>query len=722
MSLDANDLEAREISTAVFESKGIDFVPVTGFSTNSGPIFGEGGRWLGDHWVYTTAPTAPLGLLREAEHATASTLPGPDDDLWAYQWHFDFLGDIQKIWEDYTGLGIKVGIHDDGMDATFIDVDGVPTPVVDHPDLAANYDNTLEAWIFGGSFHVDPYPTPLGSSTGRPYYEGSTHGTAVAGLIAAARNGVGTVGVAYDSTFSTVDILSGYKFTDVNSSFDGFFEAALQTTNFDVVNNSWGDGAYFFQEFIDPYYYYKGQATVDAWMYALENGRDGLGTLQVKAAGNQNLNANGVSSQYSRATIIVGAFDDDGDAAYYSNHGANLLVSAPSSGYSTIIETFNAGLVTTDRSGAFIDSGGGEYLYGYNGLRDENGQRISDWTPDFGGTSGATPIVTGVIALLLQANEDLGWRDVQNILAYSAHEQGSGVGGERLENETNRWLYNNADNWNGGGLHFSNDYGFGGVDAYNAVRMAEVWTLFGGPKASLNETSFSQSTTARVALDDGKTTDINFTFDGGEFAVDFVNVEVVLSHEFTDDLEIQLISPDGTQVTLVDFNIQYYYGATEGWKAQFGVNTFRGEDGSGEWTLRIIDHWVEDAGFLDSAKITLHGTDGEQAVNDLTSDVYHYTSEVFKSLEREASRLTITDSDGGEDWIDAAAMSSNLSGPTRRRRNFDSGRRCLRHHCERNCDRKCSHRRWQRRTLRQRSRQQALRYAWQRCAFWRHRP
>ncbi|MDQ8697103.1 S8 family serine peptidase [Hyphomicrobium sp. LHD-15] len=622
-----------------------------------GMRFAVGG---GDLAVFGARPVlAPGGGASVAfvpTTTTASTEAAPTDHLFEQQWHFAWLGDIQKIWEEYTGLGVKVGIHDDGMDATYID--GVP--VVDHPDLAANYDASLEAMLWG-FMHVDPYPTGIASTTGLPFYDGAQHGTAVAGLIAAARNGVGTVGVAYDVTFTTVDILSGHKMTDINTFFDGFLEAAYQTTNFDVVNHSWGDGAYFFQENLDPYYYWQGQATVEAWMSALDNGRDGLGTIQVKAAGNQNLNANGTSSSSSRATIIVGAFDDDGDASYYSNHGSNLLVSAPSSGFANILEQRNAGLVTTDRSGAYAQDGGAPWYYGYNGFTDENGNNTdTDYTPGFGGTSGATPIVTGVIALMLQANENLGWRDVQNILAYSAHEQGSGVGGDKLENESNRWFYNNADNWNGGGLHFSNDYGFGGVDAYNAVRMAEVWSLFGGPKASANESSYSQTMTEGVALEDGKTTDIKFTFDGGEFAVDFVNVEVVLSHELTDDLEIILISPDGTEIRLIDFNLQWYYGSNTGWKAEFGVNAFRGEDGAGEWTLRIVDHWVEDAGTLDSVKITLHGADGEQAINDLTADVYHYTNEVFESLARDGSRLTLTDSDGGKDWINAAAIASNL--------------------------------------------------------------
>ena len=83
----------------------------------------------------------------------------------------------------------------------------------------------------------------------------------------------------------------------------------------------------------------------------------------------------------------------------------------------------------------------------------------------FGGTSAAAPIVSGVVALMLDANPYLGYRDVQEILAYSA----------RQTSVTSGYQYNGATNWNGAGLHFSNDFGAGLVDAHAAVRLAETW-------------------------------------------------------------------------------------------------------------------------------------------------------------------------------------------------------------------------------------------------------
>ena len=661
-------------------------------------------------WLYTTMPSPGFTTLPEPADGsaggsvtaltstTASDEPAPTDPFFADQWHFDYLGDIQKIWEEFTGAGVHVGIYDDGVEYT-------------HPDLAANYDVDSQLTIYG-----DWYLDAL-----EPTLYGSPHGTSVAGLIAAARNGEGTVGVAYGSTITGVPIFSGIA--DINYSFDGFIEALNHASEFDIISNSWGATPLFYQSALEQ------NAQINAgWLHAVEEGRDGLGTIIVKAAGNDDMNANGDGADTTRATIIVGAYDASGDASWYSNFGANLLVSAPSSGdLRGFLDApdvhIDPGLVTTDLVGA----------NGYN-LSTDGFLTADDYTDQFGGTSGATPIVSGVIALMLDANADLGWRDVQNILAYSAREIGSGVGGVPTSSEGFEWFYNGAGNWNGGGLHFSNDYGYGAVDAYNAVRMAEVWGLFAAPKVSANETSFSSSLAGPVVIDDVTNTDILFDFSGAAFDVDFVNVDLDITHSSVvqqvflnfgtidaillkslADLSIQLISPDGTVVELADFtqDISIDDGSL-GLHLEFGANAFRGEDADGIWTLRITDAWFgSDAGTVDAATVTLHGSDGSQV--NLDDDVYHYTNEVFTSLDRDASRLTLND-DTGNEWFDMAAMSGNLTVDLARGGDSVCERpqrpipedRCHNRHRERR------HRRRQRRHHRQRPRQQDPRDAWQR--------
>ena len=129
-------------------------------------------------------------------------------------------------------------------------------------------------------------------------------------------------------------------------------------------------------------------------------------------------------------------------------------------------------------------------------------------SPGLHGTSLSTPEVTGVVALMLQANPGLGWRDVQNILAASATHTGSAIGAAALgTNENSYWFLNDAANWNGGGMHFSNDYGYGMLNAYNAVRMAEVWSLFGSAQTTANEQVWNNSDdTDRVIPDNGTLT------------------------------------------------------------------------------------------------------------------------------------------------------------------------------------------------------------------------
>ncbi|MEQ1669387.1 MAG: S8 family serine peptidase, partial [Hyphomicrobium sp.] len=591
-----------------------------GSGANSSPLAGLGVN--GQH--YTTLPMLGSGGT-PGTGATSQLVPS-GNDLYGLQWHFGYMGDIQTIWDEYSGAGVHVGVYDDGLQTN-------------HPDLQPNYDPSLQVTVEGQI--VDPLQSTI------TYW--SPHGTAVAGLIAAANNEIGTVGVAWGAALTGVNIFSFGA--DINNNYAGFLEAASQTGNFDVTNHSWGKFPGFWQDGVATA---QDQSLLDHWFNALETGRGGLGTINVKAAGNADQNSNGDSSGSTRATIAVGAYDDDGDASYYSSYGANLLVSAPSSGVvDFFLGAINKGQVTTDLT-EVIDAGGPLPL-GYNGLPDD------DYTNGFGGTSGATPIVSGVVSLMLDANENLGWRDVQNILAYSAHEIGSGVGGTRLNDENNTWQYNGAGNWNGGGLHYSEDYGFGGVDAYNAVRMAEVWTLFSGPKTSANESSFAQATTDAVTLADGQVTDIQFNFGGADFTVDFVDISIDISHTKLDDLEISLISPDGTVSSLVDFRFELYYTPDlQDATLTFGANGFRGENGTGEWTIRIVDRWLQDEGTVNSASITLHGTDMADVTLAASNDVYHFTDEVFATIARDAARVYLADTNGGTDWLNLSAMTGDI--------------------------------------------------------------
>ena len=75
--------------------------------------------------------------------------------------------------------------------------------------------------------------------------------------------------------------------------------------------------------------------------------------------------------------------------------------------------------------------------------------------------------MSGVIALMLEANKNLGWRDVQGILASTS---------QKVNPEDHSWTINAA------GYSHSYKYGFGLVDAAEAVAAAEVWQNWGTEK------------------------------------------------------------------------------------------------------------------------------------------------------------------------------------------------------------------------------------------------
>ncbi len=170
-------------------------------------------------------------------------------------------------------------------------------------------------------------------------------------------------------------------------------------------------------------------------MIALTNsartGRNGLGAINVFASGNgAGILDTAESDGYvnSRYTIGVGMVDHDGQVAnsdgtttQYGEVGPSVLVVAPSaSGPTDIINNFNtgSGIFTTD-----LTNGGYNVPPLPSGLNlDIDGFPDANYTSRFGGTSAAAPLVSGVIALMLQANPNLTYRDVEEILVRSARQ------------------------------------------------------------------------------------------------------------------------------------------------------------------------------------------------------------------------------------------------------------------------------------------------------------
>lgn len=488
-------------------------------------------------------------LARSFEYeAIPAEDPGLDDPLFGNQWHLLNTGqdggtpcedlNVTDAWaRGYTGTGVQVATLDGGVGT-------------DHPDLVSNLIRQ-GSWDY---LEEDTDPT-----SGDP--NGVAHGTWVAGAIAAEQsNTEGGSGVAPGAELAAYNYLQDADVeTLVDATTRGSPLIAIRNNSWEPDTNAPGN--------VNP--------APPEWIAAAESeltmGRMGLGTILVFAAGNfgndsagglfanappANTGYNGFATH--RGVITVAAIGDDGVRAIYSERGANLWVSAPSMGR------------------------------GFNGITTTNSpDTYTDFAP---GTSLSAPMVSGVVALVLEANPMLGWRDVREILARSARMTDPGSPG---------WAFNGA------GLHVSHDYGFGAADAAAAVTLAERWVPIEAEQVMV-ESEFREPALAIPDDDATGVSDSTSLSDSGITHIEWVQVDFsAADHSDSGDLEIVLVAPSGTRSVLAELHTCPGCLAYDGWS--FASARHLGEVADGQWTLEARDLESGDAGTFESWRLRLYG-------------------------------------------------------------------------------------------------------------------
>ena len=514
----------------------------------------------------------------------------PNDTYFSDQWHLVNTGqdngvagedvNITGAWNSVKGTGVVIGIVDDGLEWG-------------HADLSANYESSLDY----DYCNYDGDPTPSGWDA---------HGTAAAGVAAAiGNNGLGVSGSAPDASLAGLMLIACG-----NSDSDEANALSHLNNDIDIYSNSWGpsDNGNILG--------YAGPLILAAFEDDAYNGRNGLGNVITWAAGNGLSNdddSNLDAYANSRFTISVTAVDHDGDQTDYGEPGANVLIASPSDGS-------GVGITTTDLEG-------------------NSGYTNDDYTSNFGGTSSATPLVSGVVALMLEANPNLTWRDVQQILVESARKNDASDSG---------W------NSNGAGLEFNHKYGFGVVDAGHAVSLATSWTTL-GPEVNV---SSGQITVSQSIPDNAPTTPVTSTHTISEsLVVESVEVIFDADHPYRSDLDVTLISPDGTESELVnyfanrdsnnDYN-EWLFSSVQHW----------GEISTGTWTLEVYDDGNNDVGTWNHWELVIHGTEV-----DLDSDNDGITDSNETDVYGTNPNNPDTDSDGLGDYDEIFNIGTDPTDP-----------------------------------------------------------
>lgn len=469
-----------------------------------------------------------------------------------------------------------------------------------HDELAHAWDATRD-WNFAlgsGEVRVDPKTLADG------------HGTLVAGVIAAAGgNGRGSVGIAPGATLVGFGI--DYSDPDVGDHVRAGLAAAAAL---DIVNNSWSFTRNFHDNFARP----EMAASGETLRATATEGRDGLGTVIVFSAGNGG--ATGASNyhnyQNSPYVIAVGAVAPSGDAWEDTSLGANVLLSAPGRNVFTTLPN----------------------------------DRFASAT----GTSFAAPAVSAAVALMLEANPGLGYRDVQQILALSARRDILGQGAEAGLG----WIETGIDTRNGGGGHFSDSFGFGYLDVHDAVRLAETWTA---QRTAATLDTLAVDVPGGQDMVAGRTDHLVLEIAVGQaIAVEHVQLSLDFTWRMTGNLDIFLTSPAGTRVQLVyEHPGSAYIGTIRNFA--FSSVATMGESGSGTWRVDIhnrdpsaTEGGLPARGVLRGAELVLHGDTGGQA-----DDLHVYTDEFGTLYADDRDRHVLADRDGGNDTINAAAVTGD---------------------------------------------------------------
>lgn len=455
----------------------------------------------------------------------------PTDPLFRNQWHLKNTVNngvdvnVLPAWESgVSGEGVTIAMVDDGLQRT-------------HPDISPNY-------YAAGSYDFnenDAYPDP---------HSGDDHGTSAGGVAAAKNNnGVCGSGAAPNAKLAGIRLIADYT-TDAQEASGLSYKNDLNQ----IYSNSWGpndDG----RRLEKP-----GRLTLRAMEDSVTNGRGGKGSIYVWAGGNgksagDNCNYDGYAN--SRFTIAIGAVDYLGKQSYYSENCAALIAAAPSSGSSKSI-------TTTDLVGSA-------------------GTSTTECTGTFGGTSAAAPLVAGIVALVLQANPNLGWRDVQHLFV-----------------NTSRITDASDGDWftNGGGFHHNHKYGFGLVDAAAAVASARTHVNL--PALRL---AASSVVSVNKALTDFAPVESVITINE-RVVVETVEVVFTAQHSFRGNLYITLKSPFGTVSVLQEVHNDRNANI-DGWVYTTVRNW--GETSDGEWTLHVEDKANGYTGSWTSWQLNVYG-------------------------------------------------------------------------------------------------------------------
>jgi len=508
---------------------------------------------------------------------------------------------------------------------------------INHEDLKANV-NTSMTWNFETNTS-DPTPTGINQA----------HGTNVAGIIGAAQNGIGVMGIAPKVTLGAAGDMESESINAAQQY--AAFGGAPWSINAHIINYSLGGNP----KAPPPY---ENSDAVGGQPWA--NLRNGKGLIVVQSAGNEYLRAEsraclGIGNTETKIIpcenpannnellnpmrLSIAAANAKGFRAGYSNAGSINWVTGlggdtPSGNYgeagktsssADIQETDGPTIYSTDQTGCPLGYARDykpptesqphwqtQFRLGGSAINIAKNSNCNYSTMN--GTSASAPTITGVVALMLSANPNLSWRDVRHILATTSKQIDSSYGSRDGRNKqinlsdftftdsTSTALTDGASatrldyGWqtNAAGYKYSNWYGFGLADATAAVAKAKAMTKY--MSASLTLPKFiAVPEITNKSFTYGRVTKLGEFSVAGADKVDGMQLRLNpganIDNLCIGSVGIYVQSPSGTvSILALPYNIYWASQSKLIEENNYGLGTyaFYGEEAAGAWQVFAV--------------------------------------------------------------------------------------------------------------------------------------
>lgn len=464
---------------------------------------------------------------------------------------------VKSAWEaGYIGEGILVAVVDDGVNVT-------------HPDLKPNV-NLNASFDFLDNRNITSNHSP------------GSHGTMCAGIIAGGNSGKCGMGVAFGAKISSIRVLASNRRSTDQSESQGL---SYKNDMVDIYSSSWGPGDMGWRV-AGP-----GPRLKEALEKGTRLGRHGKGSIYVFSAGNGGIAGDSCAFNgyvNSIRTIAISAVNWDGSVPAFAEQCAAIM--AVTYGQDMfLVRNLVPPMITAEGA--------------------------NDCTERFPGSSGPAALASGIIALVLQANPDLAWRDIQHLIARSSKPLHPPISSSCRRCERPSWR-NNAAN-----LTVSSYFGFGLMDASRMIEYAKDWHTV-PPQLACETTLNVSNASSRLIIPSHGDLQLTLSMRQDNCSIQYLEhmqVEVSLRFPRRGYVEMLSTSPSGTQSKLLYSRMM---DSLTGYKyfTNWRVSSLHywGERPFGDWniTIRNARRWNVGKGRVLGLKLILYGTEEDPLANN----------------------------------------------------------------------------------------------------------